>query len=159
RPQVINVAEGPFSLVDSMFLRVVVDDEEETITFSSSDFANISAATVAEIIVAINDKSSIFKARFVDNSPHILLYPVAHDAEIIQVAPLRTSDNSALYVNSVLKFPTDEFSYIALYQNSTRLREKTKTATLESVSFASWNIDRKTTRLNSSHVKISYAVF
>lgn len=140
RPQVINVAEGPFSLVDSMFLRVVVDDEEETITFSSSDFANISAATVAEIIVAINDKSSIFKARFVDNSRHILLYPVAHDAEIIQVVPLRTSDNPALYVNSVLKFPTDEFSYIALYQNSTRLREKTKTATLESVSFASWNI-------------------
>lgn len=140
RPQVVNVVEGPFSLTDSMFLRVAVDGEEETITFSTSNFQNISAATAAEIIVAINDQSTIFKARFANNSKNILLYPVAHDAEIIQVVPLRTTDTESLYVNTIFKFPTDEFSYIALYQNSTRLREKNKTATIETVPFASWNI-------------------
>lgn len=140
RPQVVNVIEGPFSLTDSMFLRVAVDGEEETVTLSASDFQNISAATAAEIIVAINTQSTLFKARFTNNSTNILLYPVAHDAEIIQVIPLRITDTAALYVNSILKFPTNEFSYIALYQNSTRLREKNKTATIETAAFASWNI-------------------
>lgn len=140
RPQAVNVVEGPFSLPDSAFLRVAVDGAEETITFLSSQFQNISAATSAEIIVAINDQSTLFKARFANNSKNILLYPVAHDAEIIQVIPLRETDTVALYVNSILKFPTNEFSYIALYQNSTRLREKEKTATIETVPFAGWNI-------------------
>jgi uncharacterized phage protein gp47/JayE len=140
RPQVVNVVEGPFSISDSMFLRVAVDGAEETITLLSSQFQNISAATSAEIIVAINDQSTLFKARFTNNSANILLYPVAHDAEIIQVIPIRETDTVALYVNSILKFPTNEFSYIALYQNSTRLREKEKTATIETVAFASWNI-------------------
>lgn len=140
RPQVINVEEGPFTIKDGSFLRVTVDGEEETIFFSTSQFLNISAATLSEVIVAINDQSVSFKARFVDNSANILLYPVAHDAEIIQVTPLRESDDSTLYINSVLKFPTDEFSYIALYQNATRLHEKAKSASLTTVAYAQWNV-------------------
>lgn len=140
RPQVVNVDEGPFNIKDSSFLRVIVDGEEDTITFTSSMFLNIAASTLSEIIVAINSNSTLFKARFADNSNAILLYPVAHDAEIIQVAPQRTTDDPTLYVNSLLKFPTNEFSYISLYQNSTRLNEKAKSAELTTVSFASWNI-------------------
>lgn len=141
RPQVINVEEGPFTLKDGSFIRVIVDGSEETIYFSSSQFLNISAATLAEVIVAINTQSTSFKARFVNKSTGILLYPVAHDAEVIQVAPLRDTDDSTLYSNSILKFPTDEFSYISLYQNATRLHEKAKSATLTTVSFAQWNIN------------------
>lgn len=140
RPQVVNVVEGPFSLTDGQFLRVAVDGAEETVFLEASDFINISAATSAEIIVAINAKSTLFKARFTNNSANILIYPVAHDAETIQVIPLRTTDTVGLYVNNILKFPTDELSYIALYQNSTRLREQNKTATIETVAFADWNI-------------------
>lgn len=140
RPQVVNVAEGPFTLTSGMFLRVSVDADEETITFSNSDFVNISAATVSEIIIAINSRSSIFKARFTNNSSSILLYPVAFDAEVIQVSALKSTDDSVFYANSVLKFPTTESSYISLYQNSTRLREKSKSATLETIPYASWNI-------------------
>lgn len=141
RPQVINVEEGPFTLEDGSFLRVIVDGVEETIFFGSSQFLNISAATLSEVIVAINTQSQTFKARFVNKSTGILLYPVAHDAEIIQVAPLRETDDSTLYANSILKFPTDEFSYIALYQNATRLHEKAKSATLTTTSYAQWNVN------------------
>lgn len=140
RPQVINVEEGPFSLEDGSFLRVIVDGTEETIFFSSSQFLNMSAATLAEVVNAINDGSTLFKARFTNTSKNILIYPVAHDAEIIQVAPLRDTDDSTLYANNILKFPTDEFSYIALYQNATRLREKARSAELKTVAFAQWNI-------------------
>lgn len=141
RPQVINVEEGPFTLKDGSFIRVIIDGTEETIFFSSAQFLNISAATLSEVIIAINTQSILFKARFVNKSTGILLYPVAHDAEVIQVAPLRTTDDSILYANTILKFPTDEFSYIALYQNATRLHEKAKSATLTTTSFAQWNIN------------------
>jgi uncharacterized phage protein gp47/JayE len=141
RPQVVNVEEGPFTLKDGSFIRVIVDGTEETIFFNSNQFLNISAATLSEVIVAINTQSILFKARFVNKSTGILLYPEAHDSEIIQVAPLRDTDDETLYANTILKFPTDEFSYIALYQNATRLQEKAKSATLTTTSFAQWNIN------------------
>lgn len=140
RPQVVNVAEGPFVVVDGSFLRVEVDGKEETLFFTASDFLNPSAAKVAELVIAINRQSISFKARFTNSSQNMLIYPVAHDAETIRVSPIRAIDDSVLYLNSLLKFPTNEFSYIALYQNSTRLREKEKGAELETVGFASWNI-------------------
>lgn len=140
RPQVINVESGPFTLTDGSFIRVIVDGEEETIYFDASQFLNISAATLSEVIVAINAQSVLFKARFVNTSANALLYPVAHDAEVIQVAPLRAADDDVLYANTILKFPTDEFSYIALYQNANRLHEKAKNATLTTTSYAQWNV-------------------
>ena len=144
RPQVVNVETGPFTLEDGAFLRVIVDGVEETIFFTSSQFLNMSAATLAEIVVAINDQSELFKARFTKISSAILLYPVAHDAEVIQVSPLRDTDNADFYANTILKFPTDEFSYIALYQNATRLHEKAKSATLTTTTYAQWNVTTTT---------------
>lgn len=144
RPQIINVAEGPFTLKDGSIIRVIVDGTEETVYFSSNQFLNISAALLSEVVIAINSQSVLFKARFVNKSTGILIYPVAHDAEVIQVAPLRDTDDETLYANSILKFPTDEFSYIALYQNATRLHEKAKSATLATTSYAQWNINTTT---------------
>lgn len=141
RPQVINAGEAPFTLKNGSFLRVTVDGTEETIFFTTADFLNIAAATVSEIIVAINAQSESFKARFANTSANILIYPVAHDAEIIQVTPLRDVDDSTLYANTVLKFPTDEFSYIALYKNAERLHEKAKSATLTTSAYSQWNIN------------------
>ena len=140
RPQVISNDPGPFTIKDGSFLRVSVDGQEEVVYFNESDFVNISAATMPEVIVAINSQSTLYKARFANKSSSILIYPVAHDAETIRVTPIRSTDDSTLYVNSILKFPTDEFSYISLYQNSARLREKAKSAELETTSFAQWNV-------------------
>jgi uncharacterized phage protein gp47/JayE len=141
RPQVVNTVSGPFTIIDGSILHVSVDSVEETIYFESSQFLNISAATISEIVVAINNQSTLFKARFTNQSANILLYPVVHDAEVIQVTPLRGTDDETLYANSILKFPTDEFSYISLYQNSERLREKAKSASLITTAFAQWNIN------------------
>lgn len=140
RPQVVNVGEGPFTVKEGSFLRVEIDGKEETVFFTDADFLNPSAATVAEIIIAINAQAETFKARFTNSSSNILIYPVIHDVETIRVSPVRATEDSTLYINSLLKFPTNEFSYIALYQNSTRLHEKEKGASLETVAFASWNI-------------------
>lgn len=140
RPQVINTTDGPFELTNGMQLRVIVDGVEEAVTFSTSNFLNISAATISEIIVAINDQSQTFKATFTDTSTRILLFPVDHAAEIIQVSPLRATDDEALFANSVLKFPTNTYSYIRLYHNNTLLNEKQKAASLLTTAFSSWNI-------------------
>jgi uncharacterized phage protein gp47/JayE len=140
RPQVVNTASGPFNVTDGSFLSVIVDGTEETVYFSSSQFLNITSATLAEVVVAINTNSTIFKARFANNSQNILLYPTAYDAETIQVVAEKSTDDPTLYINSLLLFPTNEFSYISLYKNSTRLREKAKNATLETTVFASWNV-------------------
>ena len=140
RAQVVNVAIGPYAMQDGMFFSVSVDGAEETVFFTLNQFVNINAATIQEVVVAINDNSKTFNARLSNNSNNILLYPTSFSAETIQVIAEKPSDDPALYANSILQFPTNEYSYISLYQNSTRLREKAKSATLETVPYASWNI-------------------
>lgn len=140
RPQVINFADGPYQLNDGMVLRVEVDDEEETIVFTASNFTNISAATLPEIVTVINDESTIFKARLDKNSTRLLLYPTAFDAEMIRVSPMKSTETADLFANSVLKFPTNEYSYVKLYQNNVLLHEKQKSATLLTTPFNTWNV-------------------
>lgn len=140
RAQVTNNASGPFLFEDQMFLRVSVDDTEDTIVFTTSDFVNIAVATLPEIVSAINAKSTLFKARLTNDSNNMLVYPVDSEAETIQVIPLRSSDIETRYANNLLNFPTKEASYIALFQNSTRLRQRNKAATIETIQFSSWNL-------------------
>ena len=140
RPQVISASIGPYALLNGMFLRVRVDSSEETVTFSTSDFVNIAAATLAEIVAAINSQAYIFKARLTENSTCILLYANSFNAEIIQIMSLQSNEDVTLFANDILKFPTNEFSHIRLYQNGTLLSEKAKAATLVTTLFSSWNI-------------------
>lgn len=140
RAQVINNASGPFVFLDQMFLRVVVDGIEETIVFTTSDFSNISVASLPEIVSAINVKATLFKAQLTNSSANILLFTVSPDAEIIQVVPIQDSDIESLYANNLLNFPIEEASYIALFQNSTRLHQRERTATVETIPFAFWNL-------------------
>lgn len=140
RPQVVNNAVGPFTLTDQMFFRVAVDGTEDTIFFETADFVNISVASTAEVIAAMNNKATLFKARLTNDSTNILVYPVDPDAEFIQVVPLRSTDVSLKYSNSTLSFPTKDNSYIALFKNSTRLHQRAKAATVETISFAAWNL-------------------
>jgi uncharacterized phage protein gp47/JayE len=140
RPQVVNTATGPFTFLNGMFLNVSVDGKEESIQFQTSDFLNISAATVGEILVAINARAVTFSARFTNNSNNILLYPQAFNAETIQVVPIQVTDDIVLYANNLLLFPTNIFSYIELFQNSTRLFEIEKAALLNTAPFSTWNI-------------------
>lgn len=140
RAQVINDALGPFVFLDQMFLRVAVDGVEETIVFTASDFSNISVATLSEITAAINTKATLFKARLTNESQRILLFTVDPDAELIQVIPLRSTDTESLYANNLLNFPVKEMSYISLFQNSTRLHQRERIATVETIPFALWNL-------------------
>lgn len=140
RPQAINTTDGPFELKNGMRLLVRVDGVEEEVVFSTTHFSNIASATIAEIIIAINDQSETFKATFTSDSSRILLFPVDSNAETIQVAPAAEDADLTTLANSVLKFPTNEYSYIYLYQNNVLLKEKVKAASLSTVEFAFWNI-------------------
>lgn len=140
RAQVVNDAEGPFAFQEQMFLRVAVDGVEETVVFTSDDFSNISIATLSELVSAINDKATLFKARLTNDSKSILIFTVDPDAEFIQVVPLRATDTEALYANNLLNFPVKEMSYIALFQNSTRLHQRERIATVETAPFTIWNL-------------------
>ena len=136
RPQVINNAEAPFLLTDGMELKVLVDSIEEAVTFTAQDFRSLSTATISEVVVAINDKATLFKARLTTNSTRILLYTVNYRSEKIQVV----SDGGLLDANTQFKFPVNEFSYIALYKNNIRLKEVQKSAAVTSNTFTVWNI-------------------
>lgn len=140
RAQVINGASGPFAFVDQMFFRVAIDGIEETIVFTASDFTNISIATLSEIVSAINNKSTLFKARLTKDSSLILIFTIDPDAEYIQVVPIRSADTESLYANNLLNFPVKEVSYIALFQNSTRLHQRERIATVETIPFTVWNL-------------------
>lgn len=140
RPQVVNSAEGPYQILDGMKLRVKVDIFEEEVTFSSSQFINISAATPAEVVVAINDQAINFRARLTDNSSKILLSPLDDKSETIQVLPQRSDESLSVYANGVFVFPTTEYSYIKLYRNNTLLRSTQRSATITSSPFSTWNI-------------------
>lgn len=140
RPQVKNSGVGPFSMTSQMFINVAIDGVQDTVVFETSDFVNISVATVSEVVAAFNAKATLFQARLDNDSSSILLYPLDPDAETIQVMSLGDSDDASLYANSVFNFPTKETSYIALYQNSTRLKQRAKAAMVETISFAAWNL-------------------
>jgi len=140
RPEVTNAADGPYVLADGMTLKVLVDGVEETITFNTDDFVNITAASLAEVIVAINNQSELFKARFTENSSRILMYPTSHSSETIQVVAITDEEDPDYHANLIFKFPTNEFSYIRLYKDSTLLTEKSSAASLTTNSFSTWNI-------------------
>ena len=136
RPQVINVAEAPYELTSGMQLRVLIDGIEESIEFISSDFNSISSAQLSEVMIAINDKAISFRCRLTNNSSNLLLYPIKHDVETIQIV-----DSEVSNANGILKFPVNEFSYIKLYNGSKLLKEKQKSASLSTIDFASWDIN------------------
>ena len=140
RPQAVNTADGPYELVNGMTLFVYVDGIEESVQFTTANFNNISSATLPEIVIAINDQVTLFKCRLANNSTRLLLYPTSFSAETIQVVSLRASDNKDLFANSILKFPTNTFSYISLYRNNELLRERETEALLVTKALASWSI-------------------
>jgi uncharacterized phage protein gp47/JayE len=136
RPQIVNTAESPFVFTNGMELKLLVDGVEESVVFVDADFKSTSSATLSEIVIAINDSAETFRCRFSNNSTELLIYPADERAETIQIV----SDGTALDANAQLKFPVNEFSYISLFQNSTRLREVERSASLTSTPFATWGI-------------------
>jgi len=132
RPQVINTAEAPFVLIDGSELRVLVDGIEESVVFTTNDFRSITAATIFEVIVAINSKAISFKARLSESSTRILIYTTDYKSEKIQVV-----SGSA---NNQLRFPVNELSYIALYKNNQRLNEVERSGFINTNPFSTWDI-------------------
>ena len=135
RPQMVNVAESPYELTPNSELRLLVDGEEESVQFLSSDFISISSAQLYEISIAINKQATLFKCRLTDNSSRLLLYPTKFNAETIQVMDFESNN-----ANSVLKFPINEFSYIKLYKGNKLLKERETSAQVTTSDFATWNI-------------------
>lgn len=140
RPQLVSSAIEPIALADGMTLRVLVDSSEETITFNSADFTDITAARLIEVISVINDQATLFKARLTNSSQNILIYTASDAAETIQVSEIGENEDENFYANSALKFPTKEASYIKLYINGELLRETESKASVTTNVFETWAI-------------------
>ncbi len=90
---------GPFALVDGQTLTLVVDEGlEQTVTFEAADFADIGAATLAEVTAVINAQTYTCKA-IADSSGLELVGDTEGAAGSIQV----TGGDA----NTELGFPTD----------------------------------------------------
>lgn len=90
---------GPFALADGHTLRLVVDDgREQTVTFEAADFADIAAATLAEVTAVINAQTYACKA-IADGGGLELVT----DTEG-RLASIRVTGGEA---NDQLAFPTD----------------------------------------------------
>ncbi len=139
RPQVVNTFNGPFSIVDSSQLTVLIDGVEEVVTFTESNFANISAAATSEVAIVINDQAEKFRCRLTRNSLGLLIYPAEEKAETIQVIT-QTEESASPNANDILKFPANQFSDIRLYKNNDLLRRQEIAASVTTLPFNQWNI-------------------
>ena len=132
RPQVVNQNSGPIELANDMRLVVAVDDVEEEIIFSESDFNNIASATLIEIAATINDQANSnnysFRCRLAESSTRLLLYAIAYDAEFIQVVD--DLPGQVVNANLTIGFPANRYSYISLYKNNVLLNARETAATL-----------------------------
>ena len=149
RPQVVNTTDGPLSLVDGSTFSVYVDGVESSVVLQASQFRNMAAATLSEIVIAINDADAnpdaAFRCRLDQDSSRLLIYPSNSSAETVQVRPLSVGEDEALYANSVLRFPTTIASYIRLYRNNELLKEQDRAGSLTSLTFTDWGLAHSAT--------------
>ena len=111
----VSRAEGPYSIAAGLTLIVAVNDEEETLTFGgTTDFADPSAATAAEVVVAMNNRLSLIEARTTEDKTRIIL-----QAKAIENERIRVVGGTA---NEVLNFKTGvDVETLRLYVNDVLL--------------------------------------
>jgi len=130
KAQVETTSEQPFDVGASDTLIVRVNDEEETITFLSTDFRTTGAALAVEVAQAINAKSTLIEARTSEGQKKVVIFAKTINNESIQVV--------GGTANLVLDFPTDIVYTIKLYKNDVLLSKDGITASTESASYSSW---------------------
>lgn len=119
-----NNAE-PFNMSSGTLpLTYTVGTQSETIQFQLSDFQFPSSAKAQEIVVAINNKSTLLQARTAEGGAKVVITAKADQNEDIQI-----TGGSA---NNFLNFPTDARSTLYLYVDNQLLSKDGSTAVLDS---------------------------
>jgi hypothetical protein len=140
RPQVVSSKSEPFVLKNGDKLTVKVDNEEESVFFYTSDFINIAAARLIEIVTVINDNATIFNCRLSNDSNYLIIQPKDWDAEKIQVVEPTSNSEEEIDANQQFEFPTDEKFALKLYKNNILINSKERSASLTTTIYNSWSI-------------------
>lgn len=115
----------------SKTLIYTVGIESETIQFDTADFDYPDAATAEEIVVAINDKSTLLEARTSQSGTKVVVMALVDENERMQI----TGGTS----NSILGFPTDEIDTLYLYIDDVLKSKDGQTAFIDSGNQAPYN--------------------
>jgi uncharacterized phage protein gp47/JayE len=127
---------APYNLVGGETLFVEVGGQIETITFLSTDFATVGAATAQEVLKKINSTSDLFESRVTRDGSQIKIFARSNTDEQIQV--------TGGTANAILNFPTDLKYTSKLYRTRdavTKLLAKDGiTSALDCVNSAAYNM-------------------
>jgi len=130
KAQIESDTAQPYVITNGMTLTVKVNDISETITFSSSDFANEQSVRALEVVEAINNKSNLIEARTSDGQKKVVIFASATNNEKIQV--------TGGTANNALLFSTDPVFTLRLYKDDVLLNKDGLTAFVESNLFSNW---------------------
>lgn len=129
-------AEEPFNLIGGETLFVDVNGVVETITFASSDFEFLGAATAQEVMRKINSTAATIESRKSSGGKRVKIFSRKNNEE-----QLRVTGGTA---NAILNFATDERYTTKLYLHSDNmvklLSKDGQTASIESGLVGGYNM-------------------
>lgn len=99
--------------------------QTETIDFQLSDFQFPASAKAQEIVVAINNRSTLLQARTANGGTDVVITAIVDTNEDLQV--------TGGAANAILNFPTTQISTLYLYKNSKLLSKDGSTAFVDSL--------------------------
>lgn len=127
KADLISQLSEPFNLVGGETLIVSVGDEEETFTFTASDFRTPGKAKAVEVSQAINKRANLIEARTITDTTtgakKLFITPVARENEDMAVSDESTSQ-------AAFNFNTKRVFTAKLYKNDKLLSKDGTTASV-----------------------------
>lgn len=126
-----GVESAPYTLINGMYLDIILDGVSARFYINSSEYANLSSVSPSEIVRAFNavilPGSSNLGFRTAKNGSVLSIFDVSGKAETLQILP---SD-----LQRILGLPTHVVRPIYLYKNNKLLSFKGNSATVFSANF------------------------
>lgn len=156
------VAEGvevaPYTLVDGMYLDVLLDGESSRFFISSSQYSNLASVSPSEIVRAFNavilNGNSSLGFRTAKNGTVLSVFDISGKAETLQILPSE--------LQTILGLPTHVIKPIYLYKNNLPLSFKGKSGVVYSANFP-WlsltDLDLQNVQITVDGVTQTFSIF
>lgn len=126
-----GVQQGPYSLIDGMYLDIIIDGVSSRFTISSSQYANLNSVSPSEIVRAFNavilNGANNLGFRTAKNGTVLSVFDISGKAETLQILP---ND-----LQAILGLPTHVIKPIYLYKNNAPLSFKGRSGVVYSANY------------------------
>lgn len=126
-----GVESAPYSLIDGMYLDVLLDGVSSRFIISSSEYANLSSVSPSEIVRAFNSVilsgTNNLGFRTAKNGTVLSVFDISGKAETLQILPSP--------LQAILGLPTNVIKPIYLYKNNSPLSFKGRSAVVYSSNY------------------------